>query len=103
MSQFHRFPACRALAAISIVYLTCAFAPAHAPADTAAADTTAADTAAAAPDPSGTAASTPPEDQPVAIAQRPNEARSGIQTQTAASLCTINQAATAVQPGRDKQ
>jgi len=75
MSQFHRFPACRALAAISIVYLTCAFAPAHAAADTAAADTTAADTAAAAPDPSGTAASTPAVDEVVVIAQRLNEAR----------------------------
>ena len=98
MSQFHRFPACRALAAISIVYLTCAFAPAHA-----AADTDAADTAAAAPDPSGTAASTPAVDEVVVIAQRLNEARNGIQTQTGASIYTINEAAIAAQPGGDNQ
>src|SRR5258708_9966022 len=103
MSQFHLFRACRPLAAISIVYLPCAFAPTHAAADTAAADTTAADTAAAAPAPSGTAASTPAVDEVVVIAQRLNEARNGIQTQTGASIYTINEAAIAAQPGGDNQ
>src|SRR5258708_39661110 len=103
MSQFHRFPACRALATISLVYLTCTFAPANAAADTAAVVSAAADTAAAAPDPSGTAASTPSVDEVVVIAQRLNEARNGIQTQTGASIYTINEAAIAAQPGGDNQ
>jgi hypothetical protein len=93
MSQSHRFPACRALATISIVYLTCAFAPAHA----------AADTEAAAPDPGSSRASTPAVDEVVVIAQRLNEARNGIQTQTGASTYTINEAAIAAQPGGDNQ
>jgi len=98
MSQSHRFPACRALAAISIVYLTCAFASAHA-----APVTEAAGSEAAAPDPSGSGASTPDVDEVVVIAQRLNEARNGIQTQTGASIYTINEAAIASQPGGDNQ
>src|SRR6202047_1033785 len=93
MSQSHRFPACRALATISIVYLTCAFAPAHA----------AADTEAAAPDPGSSRASTPAVDEVVVIAQRLNEARNGIQTQTGASTYTINEDAITAQPGGDNQ
>src|SRR6202047_802391 len=93
MSQSHRFPACRALATISIVYLTCAFAPAHA----------AADTEAAAPDPGSSRASTPAVDEVVVIAQRLNEARNGIQTQTGASTYLINEAAITNQPGGDNQ
>src|SRR6202165_5276475 len=93
MSQSHRFPACRALATSSIVYLTCAFAPAHA----------AADTEAGAPDPGRSRHRTPAVDEVVVIAQRLNEARNGIQTQTGASPYTINEAAIAAQPGGDNQ
>jgi hypothetical protein len=105
MSQSHRFPACRALAAFSIVYLTCALAPAHAAAETEAAApaTGAAETTAAAPDPSGTGASGPTVDEVVVIAQRLNEARNGIQTQTGASTYTINESAIAAEPGADNQ
>ena len=39
----------------------------------------------------------------VVIAQRLNEARNGIQTQTGASIYTINEAAIAAQPGGDNQ
>jgi hypothetical protein len=76
MSNFHRLPACRALASISIVYLTCAFAPTHAAAEL---------------------------DEIVVIAQHLNEARNGIQTQTGASIYTINEAAITAQPGGDNQ
>src|SRR5258708_6283067 len=95
MSQSHRFPACRALATISILYLACAFAPAHAAADTEAADS------AANPDSSGS--SSPSLDEVVVISQRLNEARNGIQTQTGASTYTINEAAIGAQPGGDNQ
>ena len=98
MSQSYRFPACRALATISIVYLTCAWAPAHAGADNAGADTET-----TAPDPGGSGASTPAVDEVVVIAQRLNEARNGIQTQTGASIYTINESAIAAQPGGDNQ
>src|SRR5258707_10156216 len=105
MSQFHRFPACRALAAISIVYLTSAFASAHAAPVTEApgSEAAAVGSEAAAPDPSGSGASTPDVDEVVVIAQRLNEARNGIQTQTGASIYTINEAAIASQPGGDNQ
>ena len=98
MFQSYRFPACRALAAISIVYLACAFAPARA-----AAVSETAEAAAAAPDPGGAGTSTPAVDEVVVIAQRLNEARNGIQTQTGASIYTINEAAIAAQPGADNQ
>jgi outer membrane receptor protein involved in Fe transport len=42
-------------------------------------------------------------DEVVVIAQRLNEARNGIQTQTGASTYTINQAAIGAQPGGDNQ
>src|SRR5580704_12270573 len=95
MYQFVRFSACRALATTSIVYLTCAFAPAHAAADTEAADSDAA--------PINSASSSPALDEVVVISQRLNEARNGIQTQTGASIYTINEAAIGAQPGGDNQ
>src|SRR6202521_5285046 len=42
-------------------------------------------------------------DEVVVIAQRLNEARNGIQTQTGASTYTINEAAIAAEPGGDNQ
>src|SRR5580700_7425595 len=93
MSYFHRFSACRVLAAVSIVHLTCAFAPTHA----------AADTAGSAADASGSGASPAALDEIVVIAQHLNEARNGIQTQTGASIYTINEAAIGAQPGGDNQ
>jgi outer membrane receptor for ferrienterochelin and colicins len=42
-------------------------------------------------------------DEVTVIAQRLNEARNGIQTQTGASIYTINEAAIAAQPGGDNQ
>src|SRR5450432_3801919 len=46
---------------------------------------------------------TPGVDEVVVIAQRLNEARNGIQTQTGASIYTINEAAISAQPGGDNQ
>ena len=93
MSHSHRFSACRALATISIAYLTCAFATTPA----------AADTADSATDSSSAGASPPALDEIVVIAQHLNEARNGIQTQTGASIYTINEAAITAQPGGDNQ
>ena len=45
----------------------------------------------------------PAVDEVVVIAQRLNEARNGIQTQTGASTYTINEAAIGAQPGGDNQ
>src|SRR3984893_11515241 len=95
MSQSHRFPACRALATISILYLTCALALAHAAADGEAADSAA--------NPGSSGSSSPSLDEVVVISQRLNEARNGIQTQTGASTYTINEAAIGAQPGGDNQ
>src|SRR6202043_3125297 len=95
MSQSHRFPACRALATISILYLTCALALAHAAADGEAADS--------AVSPGGSGSSSPALDEVVVISQRLNEARNGIQTQTGASTYTINEAAIGAEPGGDNQ
>jgi len=95
MSQSHRFPACGALAATSIVYLTCALAPVQAAADAEAADSAA--------DPGSSGTSSPALDEVVVIAQHLNEARNGIQTQTGASIYTINEAAIGAQPGGDNQ
>jgi hypothetical protein len=47
--------------------------------------------------------SPPAVDEVVVIAQRLNEARNGIQTQTGASTYTINEAAIGAQPGGDNQ
>src|SRR5258706_3395463 len=95
MSQSHRFSACRALATTSILYLTCALAPAHAAADGETADSAAI--------PSSAGNSPPALDEVVVISQRLNEARNGIQTQTGASIYTINEAAIGAQPGGDNQ
>jgi hypothetical protein len=95
MSQSHRFSACPALAAISIVYLICAFAPVHAADDSEAANSTA--------NSSSSGTSPPALDEVVVIAQHLNEARNGIQTQTGASIYTINEAAIGAQPGGDNQ
>jgi outer membrane receptor protein involved in Fe transport len=95
MSQSHRFPACRALATTSILYLACAFAPAHAAADKEAADSAA--------NPNSSGSSSPDLDEVVVISQRLNEARNGIQTQTGASTYTINEAAIGAEPGGDNQ
>ena len=93
MSHSHRISACRALATTSIVYLTCAFAPTHAVADTTDSAT----------DSSNSGPSPPALDEIVVIAQHLNEARNGIQTQTGASIYTINEAAISAQPGGDNQ
>lgn len=53
--------------------------------------------------PSGAASSSPALDEVVIIAQRLNEARNGIQTQTGASIYTINEAAIGAMPGGDNQ
>lgn len=92
MFLYHRITACRTLVAISIVFLTCVFAPAY-PAE--------GSDAPASPGDSG--ASAPALDEVVVIAQRLNEARNGIQTQTGASIYTINEAAIGAQPGGDNQ
>jgi hypothetical protein len=52
---------------------------------------------------SGGSGSPPALDEVVVIAQRLNEARNGIQTQTGASIYTINEAAIAAEPGGDNQ
>jgi TonB dependent receptor-like, beta-barrel len=92
-----RFSACRAFATTSILYFTCALALAHAAAD---ADAEAVDSAAI---PGSSATSTPALDEVVVIAQHLNEARNGIQTQTGASIYTINEAAIGAEPGGDNQ
>jgi outer membrane receptor for ferrienterochelin and colicins len=94
MSHSHRFSACRALAMICIVYSMCAVS-AYAAADV--------DAAVGSPDPGSSAPSTPALDEVVVIAQHLNEARNGIQTQTGASIYTINEAAISAQPGGDNQ
>src|SRR5476651_400046 len=60
--------------------------------------------AVAEPTDSGSPGSSPAAlDEVVVIAQRLNEARNGIQTQTGASIYTINEAAIGAQPGGDNQ
>jgi outer membrane receptor protein involved in Fe transport len=54
-------------------------------------------------DSGGSAKSPAALDEVVVIAQRLNEARNGIQTQTGASIYTINEAAIGAQPGGDNQ
>ncbi|HEX3912479.1 MAG TPA: TonB-dependent receptor [Steroidobacteraceae bacterium] len=92
MFSYHRFPACRALATTSIVHLICAFAPAFSAPES---DSTV--------NSGSSAAAAPAVDEVVVIAQRLNEARNGIQTQTGASTYTINEAAIGAQPGGDNQ
>src|SRR6202140_1537584 len=85
----------RALAMLSFLFLSGSFALAHAAADAEAADTAAS---------SGSSGnSSPALDEVVVIAQRLNEARNGIQTQTGASIYVINEAAIAAAPGGDNQ
>jgi hypothetical protein len=90
-----RFSARRAFAATSILYFTCGLALAHAAADAEAVDSAAI--------PGSSAPSTPALDEVVVIAQHLNEARNGIQTQTGASIYTINEAAIGAEPGGDNQ
>ena len=90
-----RFAARYAPAMVSMLYLSGIVAQAHAAPgpDAAASDANA-----------GGAANQPPGlDEVVVIAQRLNEARNGIQTQTGASIYTINEAAIGAQPGGDNQ
>lgn len=85
----------RALAMLSFTLLSCSFAVAHASADADATD--------AAASSGGPGNSPAPLDEVVVIAQRLNEARNGIQTQTGASTYTINEAAIGAAPGGDNQ
>jgi outer membrane receptor for ferrienterochelin and colicin len=81
--------------ALAIGLLVCL--PRAAPADTSGTqDASESSTAAA-------AGGEPTVDEVVVIAQRLNEARNGIQTQTGASTYTINEAAIGAQPGGDNQ
>jgi len=95
MSYPDRFATRHALAMLSMLYLSGGFSQAHAaPApDAVESDAIAADS------------SNPPAgvDEVVVIAQRLNEARNGIQTQTGASIYTINEGAIAAEPGGDNQ
>jgi hypothetical protein len=99
MYQSVRFSACGALATTSILYLLCAVALARAAAGVDAA----ADAVDGAATSSGSGTPSPPLDEVVVMAQRLNEARNGIQTQTGASTYTINEAAIAAEPGGDNQ
>ena len=85
----------RALAMLSFLSLSGSFTLVHAAADADAAD--------AAVDAGGPGNSPPALDEVVVIAQRLNEARNGIQTQTGASIYTINEAAIGTEPGGDNQ
>ena len=90
MSYVVRFARRHAPAMVSILSLSGIFAQVHAAAasDANTADASNADTGV---------------DEVVVIAQRLNEARNGIQTQTGASTYTINEAAIAAEPGADNQ
>jgi outer membrane receptor protein involved in Fe transport len=95
MSYSVPFATRRALAMLSFLCLSGSFALAHAATDADAVDS--------APS-SGSPGSSPAAlDEVVVIAQRLNEARNGIQTQTGASIYTINEAAIGAQPGGDNQ
>ncbi len=82
----------RARAMLSFLSLCGPFALAHATGDV--------DATASAASPGGTANSL---DEVVVISQRLNEARNGIQTQTGASIYTLNEAAISAEPGGDNQ
>src|SRR5271157_1005285 len=84
-----------ALAMMSFLYLSSALAQAQA--------AVVADAAGGDANLSGPGNSPPALDEVVIIAQRLNEARNGIQTQTGASTYTINEAAIAAEPGGDNQ
>jgi hypothetical protein len=95
MSYVVRFALRNALATLSIVYLSVFLTQAQA---APAADPVAGDSSAADAPSADTGV-----DEVVVIAQRLNEARNGIQTQTGASTYTINEAAIAAEPGADNQ
>ena len=82
----------RARAMLFFLSLCGPFALAHATGDV--------DATAPAASPGGTANSL---DEVVVISQRLNEARNGIQTQTGASIYTLNEAAISAEPGGDNQ
>src|ERR1700722_8233127 len=87
-----------AFATMGFLYLFGPLSPAHA--------ASAADTSAAAADDAtnaGNSGSPAALDEVVVIAQRLNEARNGIQTQTGASTYTINESAIDAAPGGDNQ
>src|SRR5579862_4461876 len=92
MSYFVPTATRRALAMMSFLFFFGAFALAQAAADADAGGTAA-----------GPGSSPPALDEVVVIAQRLNEARNGIQTQTGASIYTINEAAIGAEPGGDNQ
>jgi hypothetical protein len=83
-----------ALATMSCLCFFGPLAQAHAALDADAADSAAN---------SGGSGSPAALDEVVVIAQRLNEARNGIQTQTGASIYTINEAAIGAMPGGDNQ
>ena len=85
----------RALAMLSFLSLCGPIAVAHATADV--------DALASAASPGGPANSPAALDEVVVVAQRLNEARNGIQTQTGASTYIINEAAIDAAPGGDNQ
>jgi outer membrane receptor protein involved in Fe transport len=85
----------RALAMFSILCLPGSFALVHA--------ATAADAGDSAAASGGPGTSPTALDEVLVIAQRLNEARNAIQTQTGASIYTINEAAIGAQPGGDNQ
>jgi outer membrane receptor for ferrienterochelin and colicins len=95
--MFHSvaFAARLAPAIISILYLSTIPAQARAAPSTEAPDADA--------NASGGGTASPKLDEIVVIAQHLNEARNGIQTQTGASIYTINEAAITAQPGGDNQ
>ena len=85
----------RTLATLSFLCVSGSFALAHAATDADAVDSAA--------NSGGPGTSPTALDEVVVIAQRLNEARNGIQTQTGASIYTINEAAIGAQPGGDNQ
>ncbi|HEY2684623.1 MAG TPA: TonB-dependent receptor [Steroidobacteraceae bacterium] len=85
----------RALAMLPILFMSGSYSMAYAAAAADAADSAANLGAAGNP--------APALDEVVVIAQRLNEARNGIQTQTGASTYTINEAAIGAEPGGDNQ
>jgi hypothetical protein len=95
MSHSVRFATRRSLAMIFTLYLSTIPAQSQAASD---ADAPDADASA-----SDGGSSGPKLDEIVVIAQHLNEARNGIQTQTGASIYTINEAAISSQPGGDNQ
>jgi outer membrane receptor for ferrienterochelin and colicins len=105
MSYLVRFATRHALAMVSMLYLSGIFTPVYAaPAgDPVASDPVASDPVASDAVAADASNSDAGVDEVVVIAQRLNDARNGIQTQTGASTYTINEAAIAAEPGGDNQ